>query len=71
MKAIEDTRLQDVGRLDRVKVKCPRCGRITLLYHQVFHGMASDTLLLDMAPRFKCEGCGAQDAIVSVRWAGV
>ena len=65
-----ECRLEYIGRYDRVKVECAR-GRTALLPLDAFHGVASNTLVKDLAPRLKCDSCGQKGHVdVSVVWAG-
>jgi hypothetical protein len=69
MRALFECRLEDIGRYDRVKVECA-CGREVLLSLDAFNGLPSNTRIIDLKRRLRCDSCGERGRVmVSVVWA--
>jgi hypothetical protein len=69
MRALFDCRLEHVGRYDRVKVECA-CGREVLLALDAFNGLLSNTRIIDLKRRLRCDNCGQKGHVdISVVWA--
>ena len=69
MRALFECRLEHIGRYDRVKVECA-CGREVLLSLDAFNGLPSNTRVLDLKRRLRCDSCGERSRVmVSVVWA--
>jgi hypothetical protein len=52
-----------------VKVECP-CGREVLLSLEAFNGLLSNTRIIDLKRRLRCDGCGERGRVmVSMVWA--
>jgi hypothetical protein len=64
MRALFKCRLEDTGRVDRIKVECG-CGR-TALALDAFYGLPSNILVKDLERRLRCEGCGRKGARLCV-----
>jgi hypothetical protein len=54
MRALFECRLEHIGRFDRVKVEC-QCGREMLLSLDAFAGLPSNTHVIDLKRRLRCE----------------
>jgi hypothetical protein len=62
-------RLEHIGRYDRVKVECA-CGHTVLLSLDAFSGLTSDTRIIDLKRRLRCDSRGEKGRVmVSVVWA--
>jgi hypothetical protein len=69
MRAPFECRLEHIGRYDRVKVECA-CGREVLLSLEAFAGLSSNTRIIDLKRRLRCDSCGEKGRVnVSVVWA--
>jgi hypothetical protein len=68
VRALEQCRLEDIGRFDRVKVEC-QCGRTVLLPSSIFNGLPNDLLVLDLRGRLRCDSCGEKGKVMC-RWCG-
>jgi hypothetical protein len=69
MRALFECRLEHIGRFDRVKVECG-CGREVLLSLDAFAGLPSNTRVIDLTRRLRCDHCGEKGRVmVSVIWA--
>jgi hypothetical protein len=69
MRALFECRLEDIGRFDRVKVECA-CGREVRLPLDAFSGLPSDTRVVDLKRRLRCDSCGQKGHVdISVVWA--
>jgi hypothetical protein len=69
MRALWECRLEHIGPNDRVKIECA-CGREMLLSLDAFSGLPSNTRIMDLPRRLRCDHCGEKGkVIVSVVWA--
>jgi hypothetical protein len=70
MRALLECLLEHIGRYDRVKVECS-CGREVLLSLDAFNGLPSNTRIIDLKRRLRCDSCGERGHVdISVVWAG-
>jgi hypothetical protein len=73
MKALFESRLEDLSAGDFVRVECGACGHDELIpYYSLVHGLRLQpyTRVLDLAPRLRCRECDAKGrAAVSIKWA--
>jgi hypothetical protein len=68
MRALFECRLEHIGRFDRVQVECA-CGRDVLLSLEAFAGLSSNTRVIDLKRRLRCDSCGERGRVmVSVVW---
>jgi hypothetical protein len=69
MRALFECRLEHIGHYDRVKVECA-CGRTVPLSVEAFAGLSSNTRIIDLKRRLKCDSCGERGRVmVSLVWA--
>ena len=73
MVPLYDTRIQDLGPGDFVRVRCTACGHDEIVPPsglRVGLRLPPETLILDLEPRFRCRECDAKGkAVVTVKRA--